>query len=259
MTLVKSAKCVAPFLPPKQLVLQGELCYNGKPCAQSQFGLARQIGPPGEIAMVTTNADLAYRLIKEKIITTEMPPGSLIQESRLMKELSLGRTPIREALRQLEAERLVVVIPRRGIFVADILITDLQQIYEVRVKLEPMGARLAAERATTEQIAEMDECCQHMVRPDSLDSQELILIDRQFHTLLAEATRNKLLAGEIELFYNLSLRLWHLALTRMQAQSLDTDRHQAILQAVKDRDGANAEMLMKQHIQRFQESIRAVL
>jgi DNA-binding FadR family transcriptional regulator len=105
----------------------------------------------------------------------------------------------------------------------------------------------------------MDDCCQRMARPDTLNSQELILIDRQFHTLLAEATCNKLLAGEIELFYNLSLRLWHLALTRVQAQSLDTARHQAILQAVKDRDGATAETLMQQHIQRFQESIRAVL
>jgi DNA-binding GntR family transcriptional regulator len=209
--------------------------------------------------MSMTNADIAYRLIKEKIITTEMPPGSLIQESQVMKELNLGRTPIREALRQLEAERLVVVIPRRGMFVADVQITDLQQIYEVRVKLEAMGARLAAERATAEQIDEMEACCQDMTRPGTLDSRELIMIDRQFHRLLAEATRNKLLASEIELFYNLSLRLWHLALTDVQAQSLDTDRHQAILQAIKDRDGAGAETLMKQHIQRFQETMRAVL
>jgi DNA-binding GntR family transcriptional regulator len=209
--------------------------------------------------MAMTNADIAYRLIKEKIITTEMPPGSLIQESQMMKELNLGRTPIREALRQLEAERLVVVIPRRGIFVADVQITDLQQIYEVRVKLEAMGARLAAERATAEQIAEMEACCQDMARPNLLDSRELIMIDRQFHRLLAEATRNKLLASEIELFYNLSLRLWHLALISVQAQSLDTDRHQAILQAIKDRDGTSAETLMKQHIQRFQETMRAVL
>jgi DNA-binding GntR family transcriptional regulator len=209
--------------------------------------------------MAMTNADIAYRLIKEKIITTEMPPGSLIQESQVMKELNLGRTPIREALRQLEAERLVVVVPRRGMFVADVQITDLQQIYEVRVKLEVLGARLAAERATAEQIAEMETCCQHMARPNTLDSRELIMIDRQFHRLLAEATRNKLLASEIELFYNLSLRLWHLALISVQAQSLDTDRHQAILQAIKDRDGLRAETLMKQHIQRFQETMRAVL
>lgn len=209
--------------------------------------------------MAMTNADIAYRVIKEKIITTEMPPGSLIQESQLMEELNLGRTPIREALQQLEAEKLVVVVPRRGIFVTDVQITDLQQIYEIRVRLEGLCARLAAERAAAEQIEEMESCCQQMAKPNRLDSRELVLIDRNFHRLLAQATHNRLLMDEIELFYNLSLRLWYLALNRIKSKGLDTDRHQAILQAIKDRDAHHAEQLMRQHIQRFQEKIRALL
>ena len=83
--------------------------------------------------MHLTDAGKAYLQIKEKIITVEMLPGSVIQESKLMEELSLGRTPIREALKQLQSENLVVVAPRRGMFVADVAITDLQQVYEVRV------------------------------------------------------------------------------------------------------------------------------
>ncbi len=209
--------------------------------------------------MTLTNADIAYNIIKEKIISTEMPPGSLIQESQLMEELDLGRTPIREALQQLEAERLVVVVPRRGMFVADVQITDLQQIYEVRLALEGLCARLAAERATVQQITEMENCCQQMILSDGLDPRELVLIDRMFHRLLAQASDNKLLMDEVELFYNLSLRLWHLALSRIKSQSLDTDRHQVILQAIKRRDACQAEELMKQHIHRFQETIRAVL
>jgi DNA-binding GntR family transcriptional regulator len=209
--------------------------------------------------MALTNADIAYNIIKEKIITTDMPPGSLIQESQLMEELNLGRTPIREALQQLEAERLVVVVPRRGMFVADVQITDLQQIYEVRLALEGLCARLAAERATVQQIAEMEDCCQQMTRSNGLNPRELVLVDRMFHRLLAQASDNKLLMDEVELFYNLSLRLWHLALNRIKSQSLDTDRHQVILQAIKNRDSCQAEELMKQHIHRFQETIRAVL
>jgi DNA-binding GntR family transcriptional regulator len=209
--------------------------------------------------MALTNADIAYNIIKEKIITTDMSPGSLIQESQLMEELNLGRTPIREALQQLEAERLVVVVPRRGMFVADVQITDLQQIYEVRLALEGLCARLAAERATVQQIAEMEDCCQQMTRSNGLNPRELVLVDRMFHRLLAQASDNKLLMDEVELFYNLSLRLWHLALNRIKSQSLDTDRHQVILQAIKNRDSCQAEELMKQHIHRFQETIRAVL
>jgi DNA-binding GntR family transcriptional regulator len=214
---------------------------------------------PRKVAMALTNADIAYRIIKEKIITVEMPPGSLIQESLLMQELNLGRTPIREALKQLEAEKLVVFVPRRGMFVSDVQITDLQQIYEVRMAIERLGARLAAERATTEDIVEMEGCCGQMVNPDRVETQELILIDRNFHRLLAQATHNKFLMSEIEQFYNLSLRLWHLSLNKVVSTDLDTSRHFAILQALKDRDGTRAEELMGQHIQHFHRTVRAVL
>lgn len=209
--------------------------------------------------MTLTNADIAYHLIKEKIITVEMPPGSLIQEGKLMEELNLGRTPIREALKQLEAEKLVIVVPRRGMFVTDVQITDLQQIYEIRVILEGLCARLAAERATSEQIEEMESCCERMVDSDSIEARELILIDRNFHRLLAQATHNKFLTGEIEQFYNLSLRLWHLSLNKVAPVDLDTSRHFAVLQAIKDRDACRAEELMTQHIQHFHKTIRAVL
>jgi DNA-binding GntR family transcriptional regulator len=214
---------------------------------------------PGKVAMALTIADIAYRIIKEKIITVEMPPGSLIQESQLMQELNLGRTPIREALKQLEAEKLVVFVPRRGMFVSDVQITDLQQIYEVRMTIERLGARLAAERATMEEIVEMGSCCRQMVNPDHAETRELILIDRNFHRLLAQATHNKFLMSEIEQFYNLSLRLWHLSLNKVVPTDLDTSRHSAILQAIEDRDSARAEELMGEHVQHFHRTIRAVL
>lgn len=209
--------------------------------------------------MALTNAEIAYQLIKEKIITVEMPPGSLIQEGQLMEQLSLGRTPIREALKQLEADKLVVSAPHRGIFVAEVLITDLQQIYEIRRYLEGLCARLAAERATTEQIANMENFCQQMAQPETLETRTLILMDRYFHNLLAKAANNRFIIGEIEHFYNLSLRLWHLSLPKIKPIDLDTNRHFLILQAIKDRSADRAEELMRQHIQHFQETIRSVL
>ena len=84
--------------------------------------------------MASTSADRAYQLIRDKIVTLDMQPGSVIQEAEMMTQLGLGRTPIREALKRLETEKLVEVTPRRGMFVAEIAITDLPQICEVRVE-----------------------------------------------------------------------------------------------------------------------------
>ena len=86
--------------------------------------------------MKITDAEKAYRQIKEKIVTTKLPPGALINEADMMSELALGRTPIREAMKQLEADNLVSITPRRGMFVTDITVTDLTQIFEVRVEIE---------------------------------------------------------------------------------------------------------------------------
>ena len=82
--------------------------------------------------MVVTDTQRAYERIKERIITTQMPPGAVIQEAVLMTELGLGRTPIREALKILEAEKLVVVSSRRGMFVSGVSISDLAEIQEIR-------------------------------------------------------------------------------------------------------------------------------
>lgn len=206
-----------------------------------------------------TDADRAYRQIKEKIITVQMPPGSVIQEARLIEELGLGRTPIREALKQLQSENLVVVAPRRGMFVSDVAITDLQQIYEVRVELESLCARLAAQRITPEQLSKlkglMVEC-----RGSGQDDKESILsLDRRFHQLMAEAAGNKFLRSEVEKFYNLSLRVWYLAINSIQSQDVDVDAHFEIVHAIETQDCDGSERRMREHIQHFHDTIRLYL
>jgi DNA-binding GntR family transcriptional regulator len=114
-------------------------------------------------------SERAYHLIKEKIITLELGPSSVIDEHSLMKELGLGRTPIREALQRLDAEGLVHIVPRRGMFVADISITDLQKIFEVRIVLAGFCARVAAQRVTANQIAQMEAVLQDLEQVQSGD------------------------------------------------------------------------------------------
>src|SRR5215467_9464317 len=87
-------------------------------------------------ASATSQSGEAYRLIKERIVTLALPPAALIDEARLMAELGLGRTPIREALQRLALENLVVILPRRGTIVADLNMSDLQKIFEIRIDLE---------------------------------------------------------------------------------------------------------------------------
>jgi len=209
--------------------------------------------------MTPTDADKAYRQIKEKIITVELPPGSVIREADLMAELGLGRTPIREALKKIQAENLVMVVPRRGMFVADITITDLQQIYEVRVELESLCARLAVARITPEQRAAMRDLVAAMQAADPADKKELMTLDRRFHHLLAEATGNKFLKNEFERFYNLSLRIWHLALNRIQSDDLDLTAHAEILSAIEAGDAEQATRRMQEHIRHFHDTIKKYL
>lgn len=209
--------------------------------------------------MNLTDADKAYQLIKEKIITIEMPPGAVIREAQLMEELNLGRTPIREALKRLEADSLVIVTPRRGIFVAGIAITDLTQIYEVRIELEALGARLAAQRITLDQLKKMKELVEEYQRFAGGSTKQIFELDRRFHELLAQATNNKFLQSELELFYNLSLRIWYLAVNYIQPDDIDIAAHIEIFDAIETRDEDHAEIRMRRHIDHFHQSIKQYL
>jgi DNA-binding GntR family transcriptional regulator len=209
--------------------------------------------------MSLTDAEKAYTQIKEKIVTVQMPPGSIISEATLMQELRLGRTPIREALRQLRAENLVFVAPRRGMFVADIAITDLNHIYEVRLELESLGAALSAERATLQQMKALNQLLRSGQRVNQNDVRAVLGLDRQFHKLLADVNGNRFLSSQIDLFYNLSLRIWYLALERIKPEDLNTEAHWDIVSAVEARDSDAARQHMRSHIRHFQNVIKYYL
>jgi len=206
--------------------------------------------------MKPTNAEKAYIQIKGKIITAKMPPGSVINEAQLMEEFSLGRTPIREAIKQLQMESLVMVTPRKGMFVTDIAVTDLMQIFEVRVELESFATSLATERITEDEIIELQKLATAYQEADLSNKECLIHLDGQFHSLLANATHNKFLIKEIEYYYNLSLRIWYIALTYARPDDIDVDAHIEILEAIQARNAIKAGQRMKKHIQDFHKTIK---
>jgi DNA-binding GntR family transcriptional regulator len=210
--------------------------------------------------MVVTDTQRAYELLKDKIVTTQMPPGAVIREGDLMAELGLGRTPIREALKLLEAQHLVSVSPRRGMFVAPINIADLGEIEELRSVLDPLCVRLAAGRIVPAEVASLAEIIQHAHAVEaSGDVPRLLALDRRFHRVLAVATRNELLQSQLEMLYDLSMRIWYFYLGQVDPEDLAFDALVEVIEALAAGDAARAENAMCHHIQHFGESIKRCL
>jgi len=201
----------------------------------------------------------AYARLREKIITLELPPASPVDEAALMDELGFGRTPLREALQRLALDNLVVIYPRRGTFIADLNPDDLQKIFELRLELEPFAARLAAERASAEEIAALAalfadaDAFLHAGDPD-----RLIKLDHQAHRLLAQAAHNEFLEETLERLYGHVLRLWYVSLHKVSRLREAIDEHRDILAAVKARDGERAADLMRAHVAGFQSRFLSV-
>jgi DNA-binding GntR family transcriptional regulator len=204
-------------------------------------------------------SEQAYHLIKEKIIRLEMAPLSVVDEQVLREELGLGRTPIREALHRLSAEGLVTIAPRRGMFVAEISITDLSKIFEVRMTLEGFCARLAAQRITQDQIAQMEMTLMDLDAISEGDAETLMRIDERFHSLLYQAADNEFLMDTLDRLHALSMRLWYLVLNHIADVQGAIQQHRKITAALKAGDGKKAEELVCEHIAEFQQKIKAAL
>jgi DNA-binding GntR family transcriptional regulator len=210
--------------------------------------------------MMVTDAQRAYDKIRERIITTQMAPGVVIQIQDLMADLRLGRTPIREALKLLEVEKLVTVSPRRGMFVTDVSVTDLLQVHEIRLDLDVLCATLAVERMTPGELAELRRLVAELDAAEGVaDQAGLLQLDRRFHALLGQASHNRILQTETDRLYSLSLRIWYLCVNQVRTNDLAEDAFREILVACEAHDPAAAGGAMRRHIQQFYESVKRAL
>ncbi len=201
----------------------------------------------------------AYLRLRDQIVSLKRGPGSSLPEAALARELQLGRTPSREALQRQACPGLVEIRSRQRAFVADIRLTDLQQIFEVRLQLEVFAAGLAAERATAADMARMEAALAGLGQVDTAgDIPAHIEIDHAFHRALAQSTHNRFLQPIMALLYNLNLRLWYLALERVGPMHAAVEQHCAVLEAIRQRNPRQAQAAMRRHVSEFQERIRAV-
>jgi DNA-binding GntR family transcriptional regulator len=204
-------------------------------------------------------ADRAYYAIREWIVTLDLPPGSVVNERELMGRLGVGRTPVREALRDLAREQLVEVFPRRGMFVSSVDVGDIAGLSEVRLLLESEAARLAAERRGDGDLEETDALLEELdAAAGERDARGLIDLDQRIHRHVARCAQNPFLETTLEEYYVLALRIWFVALDRVALDEAIAEHH-AILEAIRDGDPGRAEAVMRAHVESFERAIRAVL
>jgi DNA-binding GntR family transcriptional regulator len=211
--------------------------------------------------MELTDLDIkkAYHHIREQIITLGLTPGAVINEQQLADELDMGDSRIREAIKLLAHDDLVVITPRHGLYVADINLPDLEQLSELRLSLEGLSARLAAQRAGQDDLTVLDALRQEQAAVDPHDHRRLLDVDHKFHQALVRAAHNKYLARTLEQLFGLSQRLWYVALPRLDFLPTAVAKHLEIVEAIKRRDGDSAEGIMSSHVKEFYDRVKEVL
>ena len=206
-------------------------------------------------------AERAYHEIRDRLIMLDIAPGAPINEQALALELGIGRTPIRESLKKLELDHLVVAYPRRGTFATQVDITDLAAVSEMRAVLEPMAARRAATSARpqsrqallakAEQIEGMDG------RRES--NRDLMQYDIEVHRLIYGLTGNAHLEETLVRLDNLATRIWCVVLDRLPSIEEHIREHVDLLRAIAAGDGDLAAEMALPHSVHFESSVRRVL
>jgi DNA-binding GntR family transcriptional regulator len=207
---------------------------------------------------VELEADRAYVDLRDRIVTMALAPGTVLREDDLMREIDVGRTPLREAVKRLALENLVAVQPRRGTFVAAVEASDIVNITEVRAELEAYAAELAAARLDDDHRAAAEALLHEVEQLAAPDDQDwLMRFDERIHRFTWEAAGNPYLAETLERYFTHSLRIWYLVLDRLPGLGHAVHDQTHLLEALLAGDGARAREIMREHVLDFQREILA--
>ncbi len=202
--------------------------------------------------------DVVFRTLRQAILKGELKPGERLMEIRLANQLGVSRTPIREAIRMLELDGLVIMVPRKGAQVAQITEKDLNDVLEVRLGLEELAVKLACERITESDLNSLYQASrsfEKLIETETDDLQELAQADVAFHDVIYQATNNERL---IQLLNNLREQMYRYRieyLKDVKSRRSLVEEHDALYERMKKRDLAGAQKMIREHIERQQESI----
>lgn len=204
--------------------------------------------------------DIVFEALREAIISGELKSGERLMEVQLAEEMGVSRTPVREAIRKLELEGLVAMVPRKGAYVSGMSLKDAIDVFEIRESLEGLAAGLAAERITEEELADLKEVLEEMaLAVKKTDVETLIKKDAEFHQIMFTASRNGRLAQTIN-----NLRE-HIERFRVQSFSNPArvttflKEHRKIYDALAHRDIEKSEALAREHIRRSENNVVNIL
>lgn len=204
--------------------------------------------------------EIVFETIRNAIISGNLKPGERLMEVQLAESLGVSRTPVREAIRKLELEGLVVMLPRKGAFVADLSVKDLTEVLEIRAALEGLAAGLASVRIDQEELEELEiKAIKFNKAVENDDIEAIILTDFEFHDAMFRASRNERL---IQLNNNLREQvqrfreIYHKKVNKSKQTSKE---HYEIVEAISNRDIDKAERLARKHIENAEKSILKVM
>lgn len=204
--------------------------------------------------------DVVFNTLRKAILNGTLKPGERLMEVHLANKLGVSRTPIREAIRKLELEGLVVMIPRKGAEVAKISEKSLQDVLEVRRALDVLIAELACSRITDEEIIKLKSAAEHFETETSIDSPEkdaakLAKADIAFHDIIVDATRNGRLKSLVN---NLAEQMYRYRFVYLTDESIHSNlvkEHAAILDAISRNDKEAAAEAARIHIDNQEKAI----
>ncbi|MEO5780715.1 GntR family transcriptional regulator [Arthrobacter oryzae] len=216
--------------------------------------------PPAEDAALS-QAEAAYRQLRDRLIMLEIRPGAPINDGQLAAELGFGRTPVREAIKRLETDHLVVSYPRRGTFATSVDFTELADVSEIRELLEPLAARRAATRASAAMRQELLDVADKIAHLGSgpAESRDLMRYDLTVHRLIYRASANPHLEDALIRYDNLATRIWCLVLDKVPSVSGHITEHVKLLEAIAAGDAEVASQLALEHVSSFEQAVRSVL
>ena len=204
--------------------------------------------------------DVVFQTLRQAILRGELEPGERLMEIHLANRLGVSRTPIREAIRKLELEGLVVMIPRRGAIVASITEKDLKDVLEVRRTLEIMAGEIACERITPELLEQLKNTGhEFMVRKDTNDFTSLAEVDVKFHDIIYAATGNHRL---ISILNNLREQMYRYRLEYLKdtgSHERLNSEHYEIYEGIRNGDKETVKAAIGRHIDNQRDAILAAI
>lgn len=200
--------------------------------------------------------DVVFNTLRKAILTGQLKPGERLMEVHLANRLGVSRTPIREAIRKLELEGLVIMIPRRGAEVAQITEKSLNDVLEVRRALDVLSVELACERITEEEMAALKKACDDFERATKgKDASVIARADVALHDIIVQATGNQRLQ---QLVNNLSEQMYRYRFVYIKDESQHeklVTEHKEIYESILNRDKERASRAAKLHIDNQEKSI----